>query len=121
MAGRGRDFMQIKVRQRDHISIKLNKDLAVLGEMADRRRVIAQVMLTYLENKVPDGMKGATLHLEVTLGELGDALSSDITIATLYSDAVREMAAVNAAHDARPDECKKSVRAAKMRPPKISQ
>lgn len=96
VAGRGRDFMQIKVRQRDHISIKLNKDLAVLGEMADRRRVIAQVMLTYLENKVPDGMKGATLHLEVTLGELGDALSSDITIATLYSDAVREMAAVNA-------------------------
>ena len=94
--GESREFMQIRIRNRDHLRIKLVKDWSVIEEMAERRRLIGQVMLRYLEEKVPDGVKGSTLHVSVTLGQLADALSSDLTIGTLNGDAVRELAAVNA-------------------------
>lgn len=94
--GENREFMQIRVSQREHVSVRLLKDLRLIEDMAERRRLIAQVMLTHLDSKVPDGLKGAALHVCVTLGQLADALAADMTISTLHGDAARELAAVNA-------------------------
>lgn len=94
--GENREFMQIVVSQRENLRIKLLKDWGRIEEMAERCQLIAQVLLTHLEGKVPEGVRGGALHISVTLGQLADALAADMTISSLYGDAARELAAVNA-------------------------
>ena len=81
----GTGSFDIRKRDREHLSLCLNrKDMSVVDLLAARRRKAAQVLLSFLEDKVRtdgDKSRGKDIEVETTMGELIAAITADLELA----------------------------------------
>jgi ATP-dependent DNA helicase RecQ len=72
--------LAVRKIDREHISVRLQRNWDKLAKTADLRRKGAQVLLTFLESRAPRNSRGTDIQVETTLGGLMNALSSDLEI-----------------------------------------
>lgn len=92
-----REYLQIRLLQRERLRIRLFHPWHKLEQMSLQRQTIAARMLDTLLARLPEGVRGANLQVSIGMGELADALLQDMVLASRWQgDVEREMAAVNA-------------------------
>ncbi len=67
---------------REAVQITLQREWAALIETAERRRAAARVLLDHLLDSLPSGSRGTDLLAETTLGQLLNAIRSDLELKT---------------------------------------
>ena len=91
------EFLQIRIMRREVLRVRVLKPWSLLEKLAARRQLLASLLLDHLLKSLAEGARGATLAVSVGMGELGDVLAQDITLAAEWrGDVEREMAGVNA-------------------------
>jgi ATP-dependent DNA helicase RecQ len=72
--------LAVRKIDREHLSIRLQRQWDKLAQTAELRRKGAQVLLSFLEGRAPRNARGNDIQVETTLGGLMHALSSDLEI-----------------------------------------
>ena len=78
----GRGSLGLRGLGREAVQITLQREWAALIETAERRRAAARVLLDRLLASLPSGSRGTDLLAETTLGQLLNAIRSDLELKT---------------------------------------
>ena len=78
----GRGSLGLRGLGREAVQITLQREWAALIETAERRRTAARVLLDHLLASLPPGSRGTDLLAETTLGQLLNAIRSDLELKT---------------------------------------
>ena len=78
----GRGSLGLRGLGREAVQITLQREWAALIETAERRRAAARVLLDHLLASLPPGSRGTDLLAETTLGQLLNAIRSDLELKT---------------------------------------
>ncbi len=78
----GRGSLGLRGLGQEAVQITLQRQWAALIETAERRRAAARVLLDHLLNSLPPGSRGTDLLAETTLGQLLNAIRSDLELKT---------------------------------------
>ena len=78
----GRGSLGLRGLGQEAVQITLQREWAALIETAERRRAAAQVLLDHLLDRLPSGSRGTDLLAETTLGQLLNAIRSDLELKT---------------------------------------
>jgi ATP-dependent DNA helicase RecQ len=76
----GLGSVMVRKRDRDHLSITLQRAWAALAQTAEIRRAACNTLLTFLESRAEKGTRGNDIQVEATLGALTATLSGDLEI-----------------------------------------
>jgi ATP-dependent DNA helicase RecQ len=90
--GRRASF-DVKLLRREILKVRLLRGWSNIREISDKRRAVATVLLQMLLGKVDDKLRGVDLRVECKLGELAEALRSDLEIGPQLKD---ELTAIEA-------------------------
>ncbi len=78
----GKGSLGLRGLGREAVQITLQREWAALIETAERRRAAARVLLGHLLGSLPSGSRGTDLLAETTLGQLLNAIRSDLELKT---------------------------------------
>ena len=78
----GRGSLGLRGLGQEAVQITLQREWAALIETAERRRAAARVLLDHLLDSLPSGSRGTDLLAETTLGQLLNAIRSDLELKT---------------------------------------
>ena len=78
----GRGSLGLRGLGREAVQITLQREWAALIKTAERRRAAARVLLNHLLASLPSGSRGTDLLVETTLGQLLNAIQSDLELKT---------------------------------------
>ena len=78
----GKGSLGLRGLGREAVQITLQREWAALIETAERRRAAARVLLNHLLASLPSGSRGTDLLAETTLGQLLNAIRSDLELKT---------------------------------------
>lgn len=81
-----RAAFDIKLLHREVLKIRLSRSWRNIREITTKRRAVATVLLNTLLAKIDDKLRGVDLRVECKLGELADALRSDLEIGPQLKD-----------------------------------
>lgn len=84
----GRGNIRLRKVSSNTLAVILQRQWQVLDDMAGRRRIAAELLLTHLLGKVTKGARGKDIQVETTIGDLLGVLSGD---ALIRSSGVRDM------------------------------
>ncbi|WP_246249312.1 RecQ family ATP-dependent DNA helicase [Chelativorans alearense] len=77
---KGIGSLAVRKRDRDHLSIALQREWGALAQTAEIRRAACNTLLAFLESQAEKGARGNDIQVEATLGALTGALSGDLEI-----------------------------------------
>ncbi|QRM18998.1 RecQ family ATP-dependent DNA helicase [Dechloromonas sp. TW-R-39-2] len=81
-----RASIDVKLIRREILKIRLLRSWANIREIAEKRRSVAGVLLQFLLRKLDDKVRGVDLRVECKVGELAEALKSDLEIGPQVKD-----------------------------------
>ncbi len=84
----GRGNIRLRKVTSNTLAVFLQRQWQVLDDMAARRRLAAELLLTHLVGKVTKGVRGKDIQVETTIGDLLGIVSGD---ALLRTSGVRDM------------------------------
>ncbi|MCB1942270.1 MAG: RecQ family ATP-dependent DNA helicase, partial [Candidatus Accumulibacter sp.] len=90
--GRRASF-DVKLLRREILKVRLLRSWSNIREISEKRRAVAAVLLTTLLARLDDQLRGVDLRVECKLGELAEALRSDLEIGPQLKD---ELTAIEA-------------------------
>ncbi|MBN8734133.1 MAG: RecQ family ATP-dependent DNA helicase [Acidobacteria bacterium] len=88
-----RALFDVRLVQRQILKVRLLRGWGNIGDIAAKRRAVADVLLHTLLAKLTDRARGVDLRVECKLGELARALNADIDVAPTLKD---ELTAIDA-------------------------
>ncbi len=86
-----RPSFELKKITRDHYRVKLRRSWQQINEISEKRRAIAQILLTYFLGKLPPDVRGKDLLVETKAGELCEVLRNDITLTGQLRDETKAL------------------------------
>jgi ATP-dependent DNA helicase RecQ len=89
-----RALFDVRIQRREVLKVRLLRNWSSIREIASRRRQIAAVLLGALLSRLEARLQGVDLRVECKMGELAEALRSDLEVGPTLKD---EPAAVEAA------------------------
>lgn len=81
-----RGMLQMRKSGPMQLAVRVLRPWTQIREIADKRALVARVLLASLMARVPEGVKSASAIVECRVRELGDALAADVEVATLVFD-----------------------------------
>lgn len=81
-----RASFDVKLLRREILKVRLLRSWSNIREITEKRRAVAAVLLHTLLAKVNDKLRGVDLRVECKLGELADALKSDLEVGPQLRD-----------------------------------
>lgn len=81
-----RASFDVKLFRREILKLRLLRSWGNIREITAKRRAVASVLLNALLGKVDDKLRGVDLRVECKLGELADALRSDLEVGSQLKD-----------------------------------
>jgi len=81
-----RASFDVKLLRREILKVRLLRNWGAIREITEKRRAVATVLLDALLGKVDDKLRGVDLRIECKLGELADALRSDLEVGPQLKD-----------------------------------
>ena len=88
-----RGSFDVRVLRREILKVRLLRSWSKIREISDKRRAVATVLLQTLLGKLDDKLRGVDLRVECRLGDLAEALRSDLEIGPQLKD---ELTAIEA-------------------------
>ena len=85
----GRGSLGLRGLGQEAVQITLQREWTALIKTAERRRAAARVLLDHLLDSLPSGSRGTDLLAETTLGQLLNAIRSDLELKTTVRDPER--------------------------------
>ena len=86
-----RPSFELKKVTRDHYRVRLRRSWQQIRELSEKRRAIAQILLSFFLGKLPPELRGADLLVESKAGELCEVLRNDITLAGQLRDEAKAL------------------------------
>ncbi|HMW16582.1 MAG TPA: RecQ family ATP-dependent DNA helicase [Accumulibacter sp.] len=81
-----RASITVKLVRRELLKVRLLRSWANIREIAEKRRAVAGVLLQFLLRKLDEKVRGVDLRVECKMGELADALKSDLELGPQVKD-----------------------------------
>lgn len=81
-----RASFDVKLVRREILKVRLLRSWGNIREITEKRRSVATVLLSALLGKVDDKLRGVDLRVECKLGELSEALRSDLEVGPQLKD-----------------------------------
>ena len=88
--GDGKGSIGLRGQDRETVRVTLQRSWKALAETALRRRTAARRLLDHLLGRLPTGVRGTDLLAETTLGQLMEALKSDLELRAKEPDAEKQ-------------------------------
>lgn len=86
-----RPSFELKKVTRDHYRVRLRRSWQQIREIGEKRRAIAQILLSFLLGKLAPEVRGADLLVESKAGELCEVLRNDISLAGQLRDEAKAL------------------------------
>lgn len=86
-----RPSFELKKVTRDHYRVRLRRSWQQIREISEKRRAIAQILLSFFLGKLPPEVRGADMLVESKAGELCEVLRNDITLAGQLRDEAKAL------------------------------
>ena len=86
-----RPSFELKKITRDHYRVRLRRSWQQIIEISEKRRGIAQILLSFFLGKLPPEVRGADLLVESKAGELCEILRNDFTLAGQIRDEAKAL------------------------------
>lgn len=84
--GEGIGSLQVRKLDREHLSLRLQRNWQALSVTAQLRRLAGRVLLTTLQRAAPDRARGKDIQVETTLGALMASLNSDFELSSAVTE-----------------------------------
>lgn len=81
-----RASFDVRLLRRQVLKVRLLRSWSNIRDVAEKRRAVATVLLRTLSSKLDDRLRGVDLRVECKLGELADALRSDLEVGPQLKD-----------------------------------
>ena len=81
--------LQVRKIDREHLSVRMQRNWQVLSVTAQIRRLAARVLLNELQKTAPEKARGKDIQVETTLGAMMASLKGDFELSTAISDPSR--------------------------------
>jgi len=81
-----RASFDVKLVRREILKVRLLRSWGNIREITEKRRSVAAVLLRALQEKIDDKLRGVDLRVECKLGELAEALRSDLEVGPQLKD-----------------------------------
>lgn len=78
--------LQVRKIDREHLSVRMQRNWQVLSVTAQIRRLAARVLLNELQKTAPEKSRGKDIQVETTLGAMMACLKGDFELSTAISD-----------------------------------
>lgn len=78
--------LQVRKIDREHLSVRMQRNWQVLSVTAQIRRLAARVLLNELQKTAPEKARGKDIQVETTLGAMMASLKGDFELSTVISD-----------------------------------
>jgi len=78
--------LHVRKLDREHLSLRLQRNWQALSVTAQLRRLAGRVLLTTLQQEAPDRARGKDIQVETTLGKLMAALTGDFELSSAVND-----------------------------------